>query len=123
VPAGAVAERLAADRATRQAAVSHRPLPRRLASLSLTPLRIALPATRTYACVSDGSGRILFEGVITAPKRVSVRAPRLRLNLGNSNLTVRVNGKVFRIPASPYGLTIAPGRISYLPKGQRPCNR
>lgn len=123
VPAGSVAQRLAADRAARRAAALHLPRPRRLATLSLTPLKIALPPTRTYACVADGSGKVLFQGVITAPKRVRVRAPRLRLNLGNSNLTVRVNGRVFRIPASPYGLAIAPGHVSYLPKGRRPCNR
>jgi hypothetical protein len=61
--------------------------------------------------------------VIRAPQVVRARARQLRVTLGNSNATVHVNGKIFRIPASPYGLSISRDRVAYLPTGKRPCIR
>jgi hypothetical protein len=123
VPAGPAAEALALDRAAKLRAKQrraglHPPLP--TATLELKAPTIALQKP-PYVCVDNGRGKVLWQGILRAPKRVRLRGPRLRLNIGNSNATVHVNGRIFRIPASPYGLSITPQRIAYLPGPKRPC--
>ncbi len=124
VPAGPVAERLAALRVARRAkqhpSSQAARVIRRPATLSLKGAKGPL-LDPTYVCVTNGHGKVLFQGVIRAPQVVHVRARHLRVNLGNSNATVHVNGKIFRIPASPYGLSISRDRVAYLPIGKRPC--
>jgi hypothetical protein len=126
VPAGPVAERLASLRAARRAKQDRNSraagLLRRPASLSLKGAP-GPPLDPTYVCVTNGRGRVIFQGVIRAPQVVRARARQLRVTLGNSNATVHVNGKIFRIPASPYGLSISRDRVAYLPTGKRPCIR
>lgn len=119
VPAGPLAERLVALRARRHPASPKARAMRRPATLSLEGAKP--PLDPTYICVDNGHGKVLFQGVVRAPRIVRVRARHLRLNLGNSNVTVHVNGKIFRIPASPYGLSIFRDHVAYLPKGKRPC--
>jgi hypothetical protein len=122
-PVGPVAEALAVQRAAKRRAAALRAgrHPRRpLASLSLKgPTSVF--AKPPYVCIDNGRGRVLFQGILRAPHSVTVHAPHLRLNLGNASAVVHVNGRIFRIPASPYGLSILPRRISYLPAPKRPC--
>jgi hypothetical protein len=119
VPAGSLAARLLALRARQHPDSPRARAMRRPATLSLEGA--AAPLDPTYVCVDNGHGKVLFQGVLRAPRLVRVRARHLRLNLGNSNVTVHVNGKIFRIPASPYGLSIFRDHVAYLPKGERPC--
>jgi hypothetical protein len=122
-PAGPVADALALDRAARLRALARRAgrHPRQpLATLSLKGPTAPL-SKPPYVCIDNGHGKVLYQGILRAPRQVSVRAPHLRLNIGNSEAVVHVNGRIFRIPASPYGLSIFPGRVSYLPGPQRPC--
>jgi hypothetical protein len=122
-PAGPVAEALALQRAARLRAIARRAgrHPRQpLARLSLKGPggHFSKPP---YVCIDNGHGKVLFQGILRAPHTVTVKAPHLRLNVGNSNAVVHVNGRIFRIPASPYGLSIFPRRVSYLPGPMRPC--
>ena len=119
VPAGPLAQRLAELRLARRAH-RHKRTSLPLARLSLKGSSDPLGGP-TYVCVSNGHGRVLFQGLLRAPRVVRFRAPQLRLNLGNANPVVHVNGTIYRIPASPYGLSIVRHHIRYLPEGKRPC--
>jgi hypothetical protein len=122
-PVGPVAEALALQRAAKKRAAALRAgrHPRQpLARLSLKGPTTVF-AKPPYVCIDNGRGRVLFQGILKRHHSVSVRAPHLRLNLGNSYPVVHVNGRIFRIPASPYGLSIFPRRVSYLPAPKRPC--
>lgn len=121
VPAGPLAERVVALRARQHPDSATARALRRPATLSLEGAKP--PLDPTYACVDNGHGKVLFQGVISAPRVVRVRARHLRLNLGNANATIHVNGKIFRIPASPYGLSIFRDHVAYLPNGNRPCRQ
>jgi cytoskeleton protein RodZ len=89
-----------------------------------TPRRVSLrivPAAATYVCIDNGSGRVLFEGVISEPQ--TWRGRRLRLNMGNATARVRVNGRRVPIEAgpNPVGYDFTPRGRKELPLGERPC--
>jgi hypothetical protein len=95
--------------------------PRRLGSRRAT-LLVTIPTTQaSYVCVDDSHGTILFTGVLTAGRHLSFRRPHLRLNIGNPAVRILVNGDTYRIPFSPFGLDVLPGRVSFLPAAHRPC--
>ena len=80
-----------------------------------------VPAEPTYACVVDGDGEQLFGGTLSESE--SLRARRMRINLGRTSVRVTVNGDRLRIPASsdPVGYDLRPGRKPRpIPVGQRP---
>jgi cytoskeletal protein RodZ len=113
-------ERTASERTARQEREKKkrrrpRPAPRAVA------LRIT-PSIPTYACIDNGPGTpVVYEGTLEGPQRFEGR--RLRVNLGNTSIAMRVNGK--RVPvepgSSPVGFDFTPRRTSELPLGQRPC--
>ena len=83
-------------------------------------LRIA-PAESTYLCVENGSGDVVYEGTLAAPR--TFRGRRLRMNLGRRSATVRVNGRRVRIEpgAEPVGLDLRPRRaVRRLSAAERP---
>jgi cytoskeleton protein RodZ len=91
------------------------PRPRRVV------LRIA-PVTETYVCVDTGPGTpTRFEGIIDAPR--TFRGKRLRVNLGNTSVEVRRNGRPFEIEPTtePVGFAFTPRSSRPLPVGERPC--
>jgi cytoskeleton protein RodZ len=84
-------------------------------------LRIA-PITETYVCVDTGPGtQTRFEGIIDAPR--TFRGKRLRVNLGNTSVEVRRNGRPFEIEPTtePVGFAFTPRSSRPLPLGERPC--
>jgi len=90
------------------------------AAASTVRLRLT-PAEPTYACVVDGSGKILFGGTLSQPQ--SFKSKRIRINLGRTSVSVAVNKKRLRIPSSsdPVGYDLRAGKTPKpLPLGQRP---
>src|SRR4051794_36282755 len=84
-----------------------------------------LPTGPVFVCVVDARGRRLIPGSTLQPGAASrtFRSSRFRINLGNSSVRLRVNGRVRTVPASStaigYEITRARGRTP-LPLGQRP---
>jgi cytoskeleton protein RodZ len=84
-------------------------------------LRIA-PELETYVCVDRGEGsEPIFEQIITEPQ--TFRGRRLRVNLGNTSVTVRANGEPVDVGSGPdpVGYMFTPGSSRPLPLGERPC--
>jgi cytoskeleton protein RodZ len=84
-------------------------------------LRIA-PITPTYVCVDRGAGTpIVFEGILDAPQ--SFRGRRLRVNLGKTDVELRVNRRPVPIEPGPepIGFEFRPRSRTPLPSGERPC--
>ena len=84
-------------------------------------LRIA-PITPTYACLDRGAGTpVIFENTLAEPQ--TFRGKRLRVNLGKTDVELRVNGKRVRVETgpNPVGFVFTPGGSRPLPLGQRPC--
>ena len=84
-------------------------------------LRIA-PELETYVCVDRGEGsEPIFEQIITEPQ--TFRGRRLRVNLGNTSVTVRANGEPVDVGSGPdpVGYMFTPGSARPLPPGERPC--
>jgi hypothetical protein len=84
-------------------------------------LRIA-PITPTYACIDRGAGTpVVFEGILEAPR--SFRGRRLRLNLGKTDVELRVNRRPFPVEPGPepVGFEFTPTSRTPLPLGERPC--
>jgi cytoskeleton protein RodZ len=91
------------------------PRPRRVV------LRIA-PVSATYVCIDTGEGtEIRFEGTLEAPQ--TFRGRRLRVNLGNSSVELRANGRRVDVPPSPdpLGYDFRPRSVREIPIGERPC--
>src|SRR4051794_2447087 len=90
------------------------------AAASTVRLRL-VPAEPTYACVVDGSGKMLFGGTLANAQ--NFKSKHLRINLGRTSVTVSVNKKRLRIPPSsdPVGYDLRAGKKPKpLPIGQRP---
>jgi cytoskeleton protein RodZ len=84
-------------------------------------LRIA-PITPTYACLDRGAGTpIIFEGILEAPR--TFRGRILRVNLGKTDVELRVNGRPVPVEPGPepIGFEFRPRSRKPLPLGERPC--
>jgi cytoskeleton protein RodZ len=91
------------------------PPPRRVA------LRIA-PEVETYVCIDTGPGsETRFEGSLFDPR--TFRGRRLRVNLGNTSVTVTKNGEPVDVGSGPdpVGFAFTPTTTTPLPLGERPC--
>jgi cytoskeleton protein RodZ len=91
------------------------------------PRRVRLqlaPTGAVYVCLVDGAGRKLISGLTLQPGATTrtFTARRLRLNLGNAQVRLRVNGRLLPVPASGGGIgfEFTPGRRRSLPVGRRP---
>jgi cytoskeleton protein RodZ len=85
-------------------------------------LRIA-PITPTYVCIDRGAGTpIVFEGILDSPRKFRGRR-LLRVNLGKTDVELRVNRR--RVPIEqgpePVGFEFRPRSRTPLPSGERPC--
>ncbi len=82
-----------------------------------------IPALPTYVCIDRGPDRIVFEGIVDAPRTFRA-SDVLRINLGKRSAQLRVNGKVVPFENSPepigFEFTRA-GDREELPDGERPC--
>jgi cytoskeleton protein RodZ len=91
------------------------PAPRRVR------LRIA-PITPTYVCLDTGQGTpVMFEGILEEPQ--TFRGRRLRVNLGKTDVELRVNGRAVQLEPGPepVGFDFRPRSTRPLPVGRRPC--
>jgi cytoskeleton protein RodZ len=91
------------------------PPPRRVS------LRIA-PEVETYVCIDTGPGtETRFEGSLFEPQ--TFRGRRLRVNLGNTSVTVTKNGEQVDVGdgPNPVGFAFTPTTTTPLPLGERPC--
>jgi cytoskeleton protein RodZ len=87
---------------------------------ALVTLQIT-PNGPTYMCVDRGLGKpVVYTGTTADPQTFKGR--KLRLNLGRTAVTVKVNGKPFPVPqvATPVGYEFSPTGSKQLPVGQRP---
>jgi hypothetical protein len=81
-----------------------------LVALSLTP------TAEVYVCLIGDNGRKLIPGTLLAPgaSTPTYRARRFEMTLGNNALTMNIDGRARRVPASTqaigYSLTKANGR-------------
>lgn len=105
------------ERKPRKRAVRKRPPAPKGVAVSVAPV------DATYVCVDKGAGTtVVFQGTISEPK--SFKDPsKLRINLGKSSATVKLNGR--RVPiertANPVGFEFSPKGSKPLASGQRPC--
>jgi cytoskeleton protein RodZ len=84
-------------------------------------LRI-VPNGPTYACIDEGEGTPpIYNGTLSEPQ--SFKGKRLRLNLGRTSVTMKVNGKPFPVEPGPepVGFDFTPTASKPLPTGERPC--
>jgi hypothetical protein len=114
----------AAERRRRRAAAQRRreAAARRRAAAARTTVTVRVDASTrpTFLCVDDGSGRILFSGVLSGKKVFKER--RVRMNVGLASTRVTVNGNPVTLSGSPAGLDITRSSgARQLPLGQRPC--
>src|SRR3954451_12233058 len=102
---------------TKKSAPAPRPRPTRV-KLTLTP------TAPVYVCLVNGAGKRLLNGVTLQPSSGtrSFTARRLLINLGNSSVTLRVNGRPVPVGASgaPIGIDVTPKGHKPLAAGQRP---
>jgi hypothetical protein len=72
-------------------------------------------------CVDRGLGKqVLYNG--TTPDPQTFKGRKLRVNLGRTAVTVKVNGKPFPVKqiSNPVGYEFSPTGSKLLPQGQRP---
>jgi helix-turn-helix protein len=94
------------------------------------PRRVSLqlrPTAPVYVCLLGGGGRKLINGVIIQPGRPQpvYRSTRFQITLGNSSLSMRVDGHTRTVApsASAFGFVITPGAMRSLPAAQLPTCR
>jgi cytoskeleton protein RodZ len=89
------------------------------------PRRVVLrvtPEAETYVCVDRGAGtEVVFENIVA--ERTTFRGRRLRVNLGNTSVTVTKNGEPVDVGdgPDPVGFAFTPRSTTPLPLGERPC--
>jgi cytoskeleton protein RodZ len=84
-------------------------------------LRIA-PEVETYVCIDTGPDtEVRFEGSLFEPQ--TFRGRRLRVNLGNTSVSVTKNGEQVDVGdgPNPVGFAFTPTATTPLPVGERPC--
>jgi cytoskeleton protein RodZ len=92
------------------------PPPPRRVRLRITPI------TPTYVCIDRGAGTpVVFEGILETPQ--TFRGRRLRVNLGKTDVELRVNRRPVPVEPGPepIGFAFTPTSRTPLPLGERPC--
>jgi cytoskeleton protein RodZ len=87
---------------------------------ALVTLQIT-PSGPTYMCVDRGLGKaVVYNGTTADPQ--TFKGKKLRLNLGRTAVTIKLNGKPFPVPqvANPVGYEFSPSGSKELSQGQRP---
>ena len=79
------------------------------------------PLAETYVCVEDAEGEEIFEQTIAAPE--TFRGETLRVNFGNTEVDLRLNGEDLSIEqgANPVAFEFTPQGEEELPESERPC--
>jgi cytoskeleton protein RodZ len=92
------------------------PPPPRRVRLRITPI------TPTYVCIDRGAGTpVVFEGILETPQ--TFRGRRLRVNLGKTDVELRVSRRPVPVEPGPepIGFAFTPTSRTPLPLGERPC--
>jgi cytoskeleton protein RodZ len=113
---GQVAEPPPTETQRQQPRREREPPPPRRVRLRITPI------TPTYVCIDRGAGTpVVFEGILDAPQ--TFRGRRLRLNLGKTDVELRVNRRPVPVDPGPepIGFEFTPTSRRPLPLGERPC--
>jgi cytoskeleton protein RodZ len=90
-----------------------------------TPRRVTLriaPEVETYVCIDTGPDtEVRFEGSLFEAR--TFRGRRLRVNLGNTSVTVTMNGERVNVGdgPNPVGFAFTPTSTTPLELGERPC--
>lgn len=83
-----------------------------------------IPTGEVYVCLVAAGGRTLVPGVVlqAGDATETFRSTRFRMNLGNGNVRLRINGTEREVPASSSGIgyTITRNGRTDLPEGERP---
>jgi cytoskeleton protein RodZ len=103
------------------------PVPTGSKETGTSSTRVALslhPSAPVYVCLIGDGGNKRIPGLILQPTYtpVTYHASRFELTLGNSSITMYVNGKPLTVPASskPIGYTITASGRHTLPASQQP---
>jgi cytoskeletal protein RodZ len=84
-----------------------------------------VPTGDVYVCLFAAGARRLIDGEVLAAGQESdtFRSSRFRINLGNGNATLRINGRTVEVPdsANGSGFDIRRGERAPIPDGERPC--
>jgi hypothetical protein len=110
----------AADTQTTQKKPAPKKKPKPKPAPTLVTLQIT-PNGPTYMCVDRGLGKaVVYNGTTTDPQ--TFKGKKLRLNLGRTAVTIKLNGKPFPVPqvANPVGYEFSPTGSKELSQGQRP---
>jgi cytoskeleton protein RodZ len=114
--------------ATHTHGVTHTPAPAHTPrSNSSTIVELSLePSAPVYVCLIDAAGRKRIPGLIIQPPYTPLKyhSTRFEITLGNSSVTMYVNGKAETVPPSskPIGYTVtSSGRHTLEPSKQPTC--
>jgi hypothetical protein len=100
-----------------------RPRPRPRPAVPATVRLTLIPAAEVYVCLRDARGQLLVSTTLGAGDTRSFRGRRFRLTVGNSALSMRVNGRQLGVEPSPSATTyeIAPRGRRQLPETENAC--
>jgi hypothetical protein len=114
----------------RPPAIAKRAKPHARAPARAVPTRVTLqlrPTAPVYVCLLGSGGRKLINGVIITPGRPQpvYRSTRFEITLGNSSLSMRVNGHIHTVAPSTnaFGFSITPRAQRSLPAARLPSCR
>ena len=91
------------------------------------PTRVKLqvvPTGPVWVCLEDGNGKRLIGGTVINPQtpKQTYTAKKFRITLGNSQVSMKVDGKTLGVPArpGPVGYVVTPRGRSELPTAKQP---
>jgi cytoskeleton protein RodZ len=114
------------QRADGQTSTPTKPKRKQKTKTAPTPKTVTMrivPSNQVYVCIDSGPGTpIKFNGILDGP-RTFRGGRRLRVNLGKTDLQLKVNGKTVAIDPGPepVGFAFTPRSTKSLPLGDRPC--
>jgi cytoskeleton protein RodZ len=83
-----------------------------------------VPTAAVWVCLEDGNGKRLIGGTLIDPQtpKHTYTAKKFRITLGNSQVSMKVDGKTLGVPArpGPVGYVVTPRGRTELPTGKQP---
>ena len=98
----------------RRPAKTAKPKKKKKAAPARASLRLTAKGARVYVCLVDATGKAVVNGEYLEPGKSTktFRSQRFRVNLGNSEVTLRVGGKRYSAAntGKPIGYEVRPGK-------------